>query len=189
MSKYTVAERAFVKSIVGTLSIKRISDLEIVNEVFNQTNKTLSKSGLHNVRQSIKRESYKWYKTMREGEYEYIHEFKERINEILFLQKKHHEIVENNSTNPQIQQTSLAELHRLSITLSNLFDVAPTIINDITIPAAPQSKSSNNSNHRKRVYRLVSILKYYKNHSGYGTRRNTLSWQKKVMDSAAGIIL
>ena len=28
-----------------------------------------------------------------------------------------------------VQQTSLAELHRLSITLSNLFDVAPTIIN------------------------------------------------------------
>jgi hypothetical protein len=65
---------------------------------------------------------------MREGEYEYIHEFKERINEILFLQKKHHQIVMRNEDNPQIQQTSLAELHRLSITLSNLFDVAPTII-------------------------------------------------------------
>ena len=38
----TVAERALVKSIVATLSIKRISDQEIVNEVFNQTNKTLS---------------------------------------------------------------------------------------------------------------------------------------------------
>ncbi|MGB8450290.1 MAG: hypothetical protein WCE25_11270, partial [Nitrososphaeraceae archaeon] len=48
-----VAERALVKSIVATLSIKRISDQEIVNEVFNQTNKTLSKSRLHNVRQSI----------------------------------------------------------------------------------------------------------------------------------------
>ena len=50
---------------------------------------------------------------MREGQYEYIHEFKERINEILFLQKKHHQIIDNNEHNPQIQQTSLAELHRL----------------------------------------------------------------------------
>ena len=33
-----------------------------------------------------------------------------------------------NEDNPQVQQTSLAELHRLSITLSNLYDVAPTII-------------------------------------------------------------
>ena len=32
---------------------------------------------------------------MREGQYEYIHEFKERINEILWLQKKHHEIIDS----------------------------------------------------------------------------------------------
>ena len=63
---------------------------------------------------------------MREGQFEYIHEFKERINGILFLQKKHHQIIDTNEHNPQIQQTSLVELHRLSITLSNLFDVAPT---------------------------------------------------------------
>jgi hypothetical protein len=34
-------------------------------------------------------------------------------------------------------------LHRLSITLSNLFDVAPTIINGaITVPIAPETKGS-----------------------------------------------
>ena len=43
---------------------------------------------LTHIRMQIKKESFKWYKTMREGEYEYIHEFKERMNEILFLQKK-----------------------------------------------------------------------------------------------------
>jgi hypothetical protein len=80
---------------------------------------------------------------MREGEYEYIHEFKERINEILFLQKKHHQIIMRNEDNPQIQQTSLAELHRLSITLSNLFDVAPTIINGtIAVPTTSETTSS-----------------------------------------------
>ena len=141
MSKCTVAERALVKSIVATLSIKRISDQEIVNEVFNQTNKTLSKSGLHNVRQSIKRESYKWYKTMREGEYEYIHEFKERINEILDLQKKHHAIVDSPTEPTTVKQASLAELHRLNITLSNYFDVAPSIIGN-TISTTQQTKTA-----------------------------------------------
>ena len=33
---------------------------------------------------------------MREGHYEYIHEFKERIDEILWLQKKHHDIIDHN---------------------------------------------------------------------------------------------
>ena len=86
---------------------------------------------------------------MREGEYEYIHEFKERINEILFLQKKHHQIVMRNEDNPQIQQTSLEELHRLSVTLSNLYDVAPTIVGvgrDATISITPETKSSTTAN-------------------------------------------
>jgi hypothetical protein len=127
------------------LSIKRIPEQEIIKAVFDQTNETISERYLYAIKQQIKRESYHWYKTMREGQFEYIHEFKERINEILFLQRKHHEIVENNSMNPQIQQTSLAELHRLSITLSNLYDVAPTIIGvgkDATISITPETKSS-----------------------------------------------
>jgi hypothetical protein len=67
---------------------------------------------------------------MQQGQFEYIHEFKERIDEILWLQKKHHNIIDNNP-NPSVQQTSLAELHRLNITLSNYFDIAPDIIGHI----------------------------------------------------------
>jgi hypothetical protein len=146
MPKFTTAERTLIKSIVASLSIKRIPEDDILQEVFNQTNKTLSKTGLFYTKQAIKRESFKWYKTMREGEYEYIHEFKERINEILFLQRKHHQIIDSNEHNPQIQQTSLAELHRLSITLSNLYDVAPTIIGvgpNATISITPETKNGS----------------------------------------------
>ena len=78
---------------------------------------------------------------MREGDYEYLHEFKERINEIVDLQRQHHEIIIKNQANPSIVQASLAELHKLNITLSNYFDVAPTIVtnpvkqnNTISIP-------------------------------------------------------
>ena len=97
---------------------------------------------------------------MREGEYEYIHEFKERINEIIDLQKKHHEIILRNEHNPQIQQTSLAELHRLSITLSNLYDVAPTIIGvgpNATISITPETKTGTTTNETSSS--SLSILK------------------------------
>ena len=82
---------------------------------------------------------------MREGQFEYIHEFKERIDEILWLQKKHHEIIDSPTESTSNKQTSLAELHRLNITLSNYFDVAPTIIGvgkDATISITPETKSS-----------------------------------------------
>jgi hypothetical protein len=131
--------------MVANLTIKRIADSDILKVIFDQTHKTVTDRYHRTIRQQIKRESYHWYKTMREGEYEYIHEFKERINEILDLQKKHHQIIDNNEHNPQVQQTSLAELHRLSITLSNLYDVAPTIIGvgkDASISITPETKSS-----------------------------------------------
>ena len=79
---------------------------------------------------------------MREGQYEYIHEFKERINEILSLQKLHHQIIDSPTEPTTVKQTSMAELHRLSITLSNLLDVAPTIVNDITLSTTSQVKGT-----------------------------------------------
>ena len=147
MPKFTAAESTLIKSIVASLSIKRIPEPEIINEIYYQTNKTISKVALFNIKKRIKWDSYHWYKTMRNGEFEYVHEFRERINEILFLQKKHHQIVMRNEDNPQVQQTSLAELHRLSITLSNLFDVAPTIINGtIAVPTTSETKSVPTTN-------------------------------------------
>ena len=145
MSKFTNGERSLVKKIVANLTIKRIAEVDIIKVIFDQTGKYITRKEIWNIRERIKRESYYWYKTMREGEYEYIHEFKERINEILLSQKKHHQIVMRNEDNPQIQQTSLAELHRLSITLSNQNDVAPTIIGvgpNATISITPETKTA-----------------------------------------------
>ena len=145
MSKFTHDQRSLVKNIVANLTIKRIAEEDIIKMIFDQTGKSITRKEIWNIRERIKRDSYHWYKTMREGNYEYIHEFRERVSEIKSLQKKHHEIIDNNEDNPQIQQTSLAELHPLSITLSNLYDVAPTIIGvgpNATISITPETMSS-----------------------------------------------
>ena len=105
----------------------------MIRAVFDNTNKTISRKQIYNVRQQIKKESYDWYNKLRQDQYAYIHEYKERIDEILSLQQIHHEIIEDNKHNPQIQQTSLAELHRLNITLSNYFEVAPTVVNFVPL--------------------------------------------------------
>jgi GTP1/Obg family GTP-binding protein len=135
-----------VKSLVATLSLKRMSDNEIIDSILHQTNKRISRRSLYQIRQSIKKDSYQWYKSMREGQYEYLHEFKERINEIMDLQKMHHELIENNKHNPSIQQVSLAELHRLNITLSNYVEVLPTVINNYgttpSISTTPEDKTA-----------------------------------------------
>jgi superfamily I DNA/RNA helicase len=147
--KFTNQERIEIQSIVANLSIKRIPEDMIIKHIFNQTGKSISLKSLYNIRQRIKKESYDWYSKLREGEFEYLHEFKERINEIVDLQRMHHEIIIRNDNdkvyNPAIIQTSLAELHKLNITLSNYFDVAPAIgINSLS--ATPESKPTEQRN-------------------------------------------
>ena len=119
-----------------------MSDIEIAKEIERQTGKTITTKQIYNIRQQIKKDSFEWYRNLQQGKYEYLHEFKERINEIVWLQKKHNQIINNNQHNPSIQQTSLAESHRLTITLSNLYDVAPTIINNgPTLPTTSENKT------------------------------------------------
>ena len=110
----------------------------IIKHVENTMGQTISRMTLWNIRQRLKKESAMWYSQLREGQYEYLHEFRERINEIMDLQKKTHEIIDNNENNPQIQLAAISELHKLNITLSNYFDVAPAI--GITLSATPESK-------------------------------------------------
>jgi len=73
--KFTNEERPLVKSIIATLTIKQIPDPQIIKQIYDQTHKTITRQALYDLRQSIKRDSYNWYKTMREGQYEYIHEY------------------------------------------------------------------------------------------------------------------
>ena len=71
------------------------------------------------------------------------------IDEILWMQKKHHDIIDNNP-NSAVQQTSLAELHRLNITPSNYFYVAPDIIGNSTVSTTtspPEAKITTTDNH------------------------------------------
>ena len=147
MPKFTASERMLIQNLVCNLSIKRIPDNEIIKEVYEHTKKTISKVTLFNIRKRIKKESSKWYTQLRQGEYEYIHEFKERINEIVDLQRQHHEIILRNQDYPSVVQTSLAELHKLNITLSNYFDVAPFIGNGNTSISETSTTKQNVRNH------------------------------------------
>ncbi len=152
MGKFTNEERSIVKSLVATLSLKRISDKEIIEIIFHQTNKMITRKALYVLRQSIKKDSYEWYNKLRQDQYAYIHEYKERIDELLSLQKKHHEIIKNNEHNPQVQQTSLAELHKLSITLSNFYDVASDIVNNhATLPTISKDKTVSSQESEQSV--------------------------------------
>ena len=88
MPKFTSAERILLKSIVAALSIKKIPESEFIKEIFHQTNKNITTRYLTDLKEQIKKDSFHWYKAMRQGQFEYLHEFKERIDKMLFITKE-----------------------------------------------------------------------------------------------------
>ena len=87
MSKFLQKDRESIKSIVAALTIKRISDNDIIKVIFDQTSKTITDRYLSTIKGANQTRIIPLVQTIREGQYEYIHEFKERINEILFTEE------------------------------------------------------------------------------------------------------
>ena len=50
MPKFNASERTLIKDIVARLTIKRLPDSEIIAEVRRQTNQTITKQSICNVR-------------------------------------------------------------------------------------------------------------------------------------------
>ena len=67
MPKFTLSERQFIKSIVATASLKRLTDKETIEEIHKHiTDKDpVTREYLYEVRQSIKRDSFNWYNKLR----------------------------------------------------------------------------------------------------------------------------
>ena len=80
-------EWTLINSMVAVYQLRKYQMLRLLIKIYRQINRTITRTGLFYVRKQIKNDSYHWYETMREGEYEYIHEFKERISEILIYRK------------------------------------------------------------------------------------------------------
>ena len=53
MPKFNSTERSLVQTMVATLSIKRIPDAEIINEVYDRTKKTITEKTIYKALQNF----------------------------------------------------------------------------------------------------------------------------------------
>ena len=154
MARFTAEERRIVDSIVCTLSIKRIPDSDIIDEIRRQTNKDkISRQSLYKIKQRIKKESSKWYSQLRQSEYEYLYEFKERVNEIVDLQRRHYQILDSDVPAP-VKQGSLAALHKLNVTLSNYYDIVPYL----TVTGQRQTKAETETQRNSGIRMMSPVI-------------------------------
>jgi len=156
MAKYSFAEREFIKSLIAAASIKRLTDKEIIEDIQKHfpDRGAVTRNYLTKMRTSIKKQSYQWFNEMRQGKYDYIHTFRERMNEIIDLQKWHQNIINDNKLPISVKQVSAIELHKLNLSLANYLDVLPSIIgsqNNATISTASKELSTNDQQSKQSI--------------------------------------
>jgi len=64
VSKFSNGERNGVKSLIASLTIKRIPEPDIIKAIFDQTGKAISARYYYSLKAQIEKESYHWYKAM-----------------------------------------------------------------------------------------------------------------------------
>jgi transposase-like protein len=75
--KFNKSEREYVKDIVNLYSLKRFSTEEIIRGIYEVTKRKVTPVYISQVRKRIREDAAKWYRSIRDGEYEYIYQRKD----------------------------------------------------------------------------------------------------------------
>jgi hypothetical protein len=80
---FTKSEREYVKALVHSLSLKRLTDQEIVQWSHDEKQIDLDRSTVSKMRNQIEQNAEKWYIELRQSRYKYIATYKERLDSLL----------------------------------------------------------------------------------------------------------
>jgi hypothetical protein len=123
-ASFTKAEREYVKGLVRNLSFQRLTDREIVQWLHDEKQIHLNRSTISKMRIQVEKEATKWYVGIRETGSKYVAIYKERLDSLLYYQKRLHEIISQVSS-PEIVLRAISELHRIEMSLHTLFKEIP----------------------------------------------------------------
>jgi hypothetical protein len=119
----TKSEREYVKTIIHSLSLQRLTDYEIVEYLHKIK---IARPTVTAIRNNLERSAEKWYIDLRQSRYKYVATYKERIDALLSYQRKLNQILSFYFNPPfRVIYTdtvirAIAELHRIEISLFNL---------------------------------------------------------------------
>ncbi len=126
--KVAKSHKHYVRGIIHNLSLQRWTDQEIADYLKEETKIDIARSTVSKIKNQIEKQTEKWYIELRQSRYKYIAVYKERLDSLLSYQKRLHEIVAKRSeAYPEIAIRAIAELHRIEISIFNLWKQLPNL--------------------------------------------------------------
>jgi hypothetical protein len=115
-----------VSAIIQNLSLKRLTDQEIVEYLHNEKQIEIARSTVTNTRNRIEKQAAKWYLDLRQSESKYISAYKQRIDSLLSYQKILHELIAT-TKREEIKVRAISELHSIEMDIFNLWKQLPVL--------------------------------------------------------------
>jgi hypothetical protein len=128
LSKFTRTQKEDFKQLVLHSIIQRLTTEESLLYIKDKLELKVSKDYFNHVRASLKRDVEKDLKHMQKDRFAYIQIYFDRVEEVKYIQRKLWQIVNQNEDKPNLQISCLSELHQLTVSLANLYDILPAIV-------------------------------------------------------------
>jgi hypothetical protein len=150
LSKLTTSQKQQLKDLVIEATVRRLTNLEMVSYIQNKMHVTISEDYLRHVKYSIKKDTKQTFTNLRKDIDLYINSlFFDRIDELRYMQRVLHEVIETNADDGEIQIKAVAQLQTITNQLNQYFiqlpDVAKvgTTIDVNTLFPSPDSANNN----------------------------------------------
>ena len=126
--RWTKAEKQYIQGIVHNYSLQRWTDQDIVNFLWEEKKIKIARSTVTTIKNQVEQQAEKWYIELRESGAKYIAVYKERLDSLLYYQKRLNEIVDSylpKQIYPEIVIRAISELHKIEMSLHTLMKELP----------------------------------------------------------------
>ena len=131
MFKFTIAERKHLKQLVQEAIVRRLTNKEAIAHIKKGLGQDITIKHITRIKKDIRGEASDWVSRLARTDSAYIYEYKLRINELENNQKELWRLYYENTTNTNQKIMIQEKLAKITIHLTQLYDVLP-IINAVT---------------------------------------------------------
>jgi hypothetical protein len=140
MSKLRMQQRQELKALVANAIVRRLTGKETCAFVFEKLGVSITEEYVRHLRMNLKHDYASELKSLQMDRDAYIKcLFWDRVNELEYLSKVLHRIIDNNDDNPDVQIKAANVLHNISSSIFTEYSNLPAISRySFPIPAQPE---------------------------------------------------
>lgn len=152
-NRSTKAQKEYVRAVVQNLALQRFSDPEIV-DYLAEKGIVSARCTVNQIKKQIEKQAAKWYIELRQSQYKYIANYKERLDSLLSYQKILHDII-STTKKEEIKIRAISELTSIEMNIFNLWRQLPNL--DIVDQVKQQEQEQQEEQDQDRTPLIVDI--------------------------------